>query len=215
MQDPTKTADTIAKMAADPDPAMQVRADTGCYSRVVAVCPTASNHTHIHTRATQDLFRRAKAGEKEAVFDLQDRFNDIHFPGAFPTRTHPHHLGPARRRVKSHPNPTITITKQQTGVDARVLREMAANHNFDKLLSMPEVMRFIDRDETLAKVFRDPDFLKNGKEFFGTGSGSGSGGNGNGNHATTTFNSAGTAANKEFADAFEAVTGTPIGGEQP
>lgn len=108
--------------------------------------------------------------------------------------------------LTSTPNPP----KTKTGVDARVLREVAANHNFDKLLSMPEVMRFIDRDETLAKVFRDPEFLKNGKEFFGTGS-SGSSGNG----ATTTFNSPEMAANKVFADAFEAATGTPIGQEQP
>lgn len=51
-----------------------------------------------------------------------------------------------------------------------MLREQAASHTFDKLLGMPEVMRFIDRDETLAKIFRDPNFLKNGKEFFKTGS---------------------------------------------
>lgn len=58
-----------------------------------------------------------------------------------------------------------------SGVDARVLREQAASHTFDKLLGMPEIMRFIDRDETLSRIFRDPDFLKNGKEFFKTGNG--------------------------------------------
>ena len=43
-----------------------------------------------------------------------------------------------------------------TGIDASVLRDVAASHNYDKLLNMPEVMRFIDRDETLSQVFRNP-----------------------------------------------------------
>jgi hypothetical protein len=83
-----------------------------------------------------------------------------------------------------------------------VLREVAASHTFDKLLAMPEVMRFIDRDETLAKVFRDPDFLKNGKEFFKTGNGG----------PGTAKTSPESASAKVFADAFQAATGTPIGG---
>jgi hypothetical protein len=32
---------------------------------------------------TQALFRKAKDGDKDAVFELQDRFNDIHFPGMY------------------------------------------------------------------------------------------------------------------------------------
>ena len=98
-----------------------------------------------------------------------------------------------------------------------MLREVAAKHTFDKLLGMPEVMRFIDRDEMLSKVFRDPEFLRNGQEFFGTGNGGGGGAGGTsfstGDGATTTFNSPEAAANKAFADAFELATGTPIGGD--
>lgn len=90
VKDPTQTAATIAKMAADPDPEIQ------------------------------DMFRRAQAGDKDAVYALQDVFNKLHFPG----------------------------------VDVSVLREVSENHTFEKLLSMPEVMRFIDRDETLSKLFR-------------------------------------------------------------
>ena len=90
IKDPAQTAATIAKMAADPNPEIQA------------------------------LFRRAQAGDKEAVLGLQDVFNDLHFPG----------------------------------VDVRVLREVSENHTFDKLLGMPELMRFIDRDETLSRLFR-------------------------------------------------------------
>ena len=90
IKDPAQTAATIAKMAADPNPEIQA------------------------------LFRRAQAGDKAAVMDLQDVFNDLHFPG----------------------------------VDVRVLRQVAENHTFDKLLGMPEIMRFIDRDETLSRLFR-------------------------------------------------------------
>jgi hypothetical protein len=90
IKDPQQTVGTIAKMAADPNPAIQ------------------------------DLFRRAQAGDSQAVEELQDVFNDLHFPG----------------------------------VNVRVLREVAENHTFDKLLAMPEIMRFIDRDETLSKLFR-------------------------------------------------------------
>ena len=90
IKDPQQTAATIAKMAADPNPAIQ------------------------------DLFRRAQAGDSKAVEELQDVFNDLHFPG----------------------------------VNVRVLRQVAENHTFDKLLGMPEIMRFIDRDETLSKLFR-------------------------------------------------------------
>ena len=96
-------------------------------------------------------------------------------------------------------------------MDARVLREVAAGHNFDKLLSMPEVMRFVDRDETLSKLFRDPDFMKNGKEFFKAGNGVGSGAT-----ATVTGMATGTMGGPgagAFADAFKAATGTAIGGE--
>lgn len=92
-------------------------------------------------------------------------------------------------------------------MDARVLREVAASHTFDKLLGMPEVMRFIDRDETLAQIFRNPDFLKNGKEFFKTGNG--------GKVKTSPDLDPQSASAKVFADAFAQATGTPIGGEAP
>lgn len=90
VKDPQQTAATIAKMAADPNPAIQ------------------------------SLFRRAQEGDPAAVEELQDVFNDLHFPG----------------------------------VDMRVLREVGRNHTFDKLLSMPEIMRFIDRDEFASNFFR-------------------------------------------------------------
>jgi hypothetical protein len=105
IKDPQQTAATIAKMAADPNPAIQ------------------------------DLFRRAQAGDSKAVEELQDVFNDLHFPG----------------------------------VNVRVLREVAENHTFDKLLGMPEIMRFIDRDETLSKLFRSD--IKETFSFKGQGNG--------------------------------------------
>ena len=130
VKDPTQTAATIAKMAADPDPKIQ------------------------------DMFRRAQAGDKEAVYGLQDVFNKLHFPG----------------------------------VDVSVLREVSEKHTFDKLLGLPEVMRFIDRDETLSKLFRSD--IK--ETFFNPNFGA--------EFAAAAGTGAGENASKEEATATEAVT---------
>jgi hypothetical protein len=42
------------------------------------------------------------------------------------------------------------------GVDTSVLRTVASEHSYEKLLGMHEVMRFVDRDASLADVFRNP-----------------------------------------------------------
>jgi hypothetical protein len=43
-----------------------------------------------------------------------------------------------------------------TGVDTSILRQLGATHTFDKLLGIPEIMRFIDKDPALAQAFRNP-----------------------------------------------------------
>lgn len=52
----------------------------------------------LHPYLPQDLFRKAQDGDKDAVFELQDRFNDLHFPGAFrficPSKSRIRHSAP-------------------------------------------------------------------------------------------------------------------------
>lgn len=51
-----------------------------------------------------------------------------------------------------------TTTRQELfpGVDLAVLEELRANANFDKLLSFPELDRFIDQDPMISNIFRTP-----------------------------------------------------------
>jgi hypothetical protein len=51
---------------------------------------------------------------------------------------------------------TPLIARHVSGVDTSILRQLGATHTFDKLLGMPEIMRFIDKDPTLAQAFRNP-----------------------------------------------------------
>lgn len=100
------------------------------------------------------------------------------------------------------------------GVDTSVLRDVAANHNFDKILSMPEVMHFIDRDETLAQVFRNPQgfqqmFGRGAGKQTGAGQGAAAGEGEAGRKSRRTQGSAGTTRTTTSADGRTTI----IGGE--
>ena len=102
---------------------------------------------------TQALFQRAQAGDKEAVEALQDEFTQQHYTGTSSllsfNRIHVKH------RIRLPPLPLSLYPSLPPGLDGKAFREISKAQNADKLEQLPEIMHFIEKEPSLAKVFKD------------------------------------------------------------
>ena len=95
--------------------------------------------------------------------ELQNMVAADFYPGMWPRRQGGREEGREGRREgrkarkhSKHSSHPLYLPFPPLGVDLSAMREVLDQQSFDKILSFPELSRFIDQDPYLSKVLRTP-----------------------------------------------------------